>query len=385
MTIQLIQFNKTSLPSINDSSLAVSPEGEISYTKEMTSDCWNPEELALFSALAETFNTKCSHFGVISIQDAVFKSFTYPGVSKNADGVVGLQLGDQWISPLTQGETPQLDKSGNPVLDKKSGEPKTIPAWFLAGIRVFFGEGSYKNPSNPEEVLYYPSLEIRSGDTVFQIQCQVNQKPHDVSKRKPDVGYFDQTAFKSALDNHDEETVFNTITSRRSGYGKTSSISYFLSDVFEKKAFPPGGVVIPVTGYTRLTSDDPKLGDSIALQIDLAAAWFPATGTVIQGFEVPVKVEGEFQNFDSSEVDGLYLSKNHQAFLNITALEKTGKTPSVSAPWFLRITAPNKTGNFKHVPEHCLYELAIAQRIPALKGTFPAQFALPGAAPALPF
>jgi len=359
--MKIVTLNKTTLTSLFNSDLGVSANGEETYKLKMTADRFSTTELLLLDSLAKTFGVTPEHYGVLSVKDTQVERFEYPTVIKNSEGVVGLQLGSEFIPYLLVGEKTVTIK------DKE----KQVPIWTLNGVEVYFSEFTYKNPKNPSEDIKAPIMIVESeNDLIFHIQLRVNQKPNDAAKVKEGEKYYNHTAFNKAVVSYDEEAVNSAIRSNYE-FGKSVNIGRLFSDSFRAGKFPPDGICIPVSGFSKVPSTNPKYEDSGALTVDLTKAWFTASGNLLPVFTVSVKRAGVETLVQTDDITGLYVSANHTAYKNAIAFLAADKIPTEESPWILRITAPNSNGEFDHVPDHGLYSLETASRIKKIAAHMP--------------
>jgi len=359
--MRIVTINKDALPSLYNSDLAVSEDGNETYKLKMTAEFFSPNELSLLESLAKTFGVTPEHYGVLSIKDTKVEHFDYPVIVKNSDGIVGLQLGSEFIPYLLVGEKTVTIK----------GEKKQRQTWTLNGVEVYFSEFTFKNPKNPSETIKCPIMIIEAeNDLVFHVQLRVNQKPYDAAKVKEGKEYYTHAVFMRATVDYDEDAVNETIR-RNYEFGKTVSIGRLFSASFRAGNFPPDGICIPVSGFAKVPSKNPKYEDSAALTVDLTKAWFTASGNLLPAFTVPKESDGVETQDQSEDITGLYVAANHTAYKNAIAFLASDKIPTEESPWILRITAPNDNGEFDHVPDHGLYSLATASRIKKIAAHMP--------------
>jgi len=359
--MQIVTLNKTTLTSLFNSDLGVSADGKETYKLKMTADLFQENELLLLESLAKTFGVTPEHYGVLGIKDTQVERFEYPVIVKNSEGIVGLQLGSEFIPYLLVGEKTVTMK----------GKEKQVPIWTLNGVEVFFGEFTFKNPKNPSEDIKAPIMIVEAeNDLIFHVQLRVNQKPYDVEKVKEGEEYYNHTAFTRAVADYDEDAV-NAAIRGNYEFGKSINIGKLFSDSFRAGKFPPDGICIPVSGFSKVPSTNPKYKDSAALTVDLTKAWFTASGNLLPVFTVSVKRAGVETPAQTDDITGLYVAANHTAYKNAIAFLASNKIPTEDSPWILWITAPNSNGEFDHVPEHGLYSLETASRIKKIAAHMP--------------
>jgi len=359
--MKIVTLNKTTLTSLFNSDLGVSANGEETYKLKMTADRFSTTEFLLLDSLAKTFGVTPEHYGVLSIKDTQVERFDYPVIVKNSEGIVGLQLGSEFIPYLLVGEKTVTIK------DKE----KQVPIWTLNGVEVYFDATTFENPKNPSETIKCPIMVIEAENgLVFHVQLRVNQKPYDITKRKEGKEYYNHDVFIRATVDYDEDAVNETIRCNYE-FGKTVNIGRLFSASFRAGNFPPDGICIPVSGFAKVPSKNPKYKASAALTVDLTKAWFTASGNLLPSFTVQKESDGVETQDLSEDITGLYVSANHTAYKNAIAFLASDKIPTEESPWILRITAPNSNGEFDHVPDHGLYSLETASRIKKIAAHMP--------------
>lgn len=340
------------------------------FSHIFTRQDWKKEDLAIWDSFFRILGIdpmSVTSYGIGVYENQTLKFFSFPVLVQPEPGKIALQVGVKSDSTELIEIPLVADKKAKSIYLETNG--KQSP--------VYFTKGEYSSILDQNVKIPYPILVIadmsdeRVSDDIFNVRVSVIQKPEDKSKVEEGVEYYDHSKFERGTNTQflDPKVLEKYIQPPKGGtYGKSPSIGMLFSEVIKTGEFTkkfPSGVMIPITGYTKINSE--QYGLSIALSVDLDRAFgvgLPRESSLVGEFTTIVKEKDEknpqgekVENLISSiEVTGVFIGKNHKGTTQILEYENQGFKATEEQPWFLWIKEPNKTraGNInpKHVPVH---------------------------------